>query len=190
MEWLVVEEKWMKIVMKERITIKHLQQEQKKLETEEKIVIIKERGKLIAKLPKLDLKKFDGNILKWTRFWDAFEATIHNNKNLHNINKFKLRGQIKGTAGELLFELKLTKGSYEVAVNILKERYGKKHNMIVAHFDKMMNLPITTYISEIILRHQWETFTLFMLAWRRWQSNADHVDVEIQTAKEYVTSVG
>ena len=66
---------------------------------------------MIAKLPKLDLKKFDGNILKWTRFWDAFEATIHNNKNLHNISKFKLRGQIKGTADELLFELKLTKGS-------------------------------------------------------------------------------
>ena len=30
-----------------------------------------------VKLPKLELKKLDGNILKWQEFWDAFDSTIH-----------------------------------------------------------------------------------------------------------------
>ena len=58
----------MKIAMTERITIERLRLEQKKLETEEKIVTIKERDKLTAKQSKLGLKKFDGHILKWTEF--------------------------------------------------------------------------------------------------------------------------
>ena len=41
-----------------------------------------------------------------------------------------------------------------------------------------------------ILWHHWETFTLFTLTWRRWQSNADPVEVEIKTTKECDTSVG
>ena len=63
-EQLTLEEKQMKFAMEERITIKCLKLEQKKLETEEKINTIKERDKLNLNLPKLDLKKFDGNILK------------------------------------------------------------------------------------------------------------------------------
>lgn len=114
----------MKFAMEERITIKCLKLEQKKLETEEKINTIKERDKLNLNLPKLDLKKFHGNILKQTEFWDDFEATIHNNKNLHNIDKFNnLLGQLQGRAGELLFGLELMKGNYEIAVDMLKEHY-------------------------------------------------------------------
>ena len=33
-----------------------------------------------VKLPKLELKKFDGNILRWQEFWDTFDSTIHQNK--------------------------------------------------------------------------------------------------------------
>ena len=78
---------------------------------------------MTVKLPKLDFKKFDGNILKWKVFWDAFEATIHNNKNLQAIDKFNyLRGQLQGPAGELLFGLELTKDKYEIDVDMLQEQ--------------------------------------------------------------------
>jgi len=33
-----------------------------------------------VKLPKLDLKKFNGDISRWPSFWDAFESSVHNNK--------------------------------------------------------------------------------------------------------------
>ena len=40
------------------------------------------------KLPKLVLKKFNGDITKWCSFWDTFEAAIHKNCKLATIDKF------------------------------------------------------------------------------------------------------
>ena len=45
-------------------------------------------GKTQVKLPKLELKKFNGNHSKWIPFWDTFEASVHKNENLLLIDKF------------------------------------------------------------------------------------------------------
>ena len=50
--------------MEEKITVGRLQVEKKKVEAEEKIAVMKEKGKPTVKLPKLDPKNFDGNNLK------------------------------------------------------------------------------------------------------------------------------
>ena len=39
------------------------------------------------KLPKLVLKKFNGDITKWCSFWDTFEAIIHENSKLATIDQ-------------------------------------------------------------------------------------------------------
>ena len=41
-----------------------------------------------VRLPKLSIKKFNGNLTAWTTFWDSFESTIHLNPELTNIDKF------------------------------------------------------------------------------------------------------
>ena len=111
--------------------IEKLKTEKTKLESNEKIAAIKEKEKLTVKLPKIELKKFDGNILKWTEFWEAFESTIHENKNLHNGDKFNyLKGQLQGPASEVLSGLELTTENYNIAIELLQERYGKKQVMI------------------------------------------------------------
>ena len=30
-----------------------------------------------VKLPKLDFKKFNGELLMWPEFWDSFDSAIH-----------------------------------------------------------------------------------------------------------------
>ena len=40
--------------------------------------IVRNYGNTV-KLPKLELKKLDGNNLKWQELWDAFYSTIHQN---------------------------------------------------------------------------------------------------------------
>ena len=40
------------------------------------------------KLPKLTLKKFNGDITNWTTFWDSYESTIHLNPELSAVDKF------------------------------------------------------------------------------------------------------
>ena len=74
------------MTMEEGLTLEKLTVEKLQVETQEKIVIINETGndyKMKGKsnsvrLPRLGLKKFNGNILKWQEFWDTFGPTIHN----------------------------------------------------------------------------------------------------------------
>ena len=42
-----------------------------------------------AKLPKLELKNFAGSVAQWQQFWGAFKSSIHNDKELANVDKFK-----------------------------------------------------------------------------------------------------
>ena len=109
---------------------------------------MKEKDKLTVKLPKLDSTKFDGNILKRTELWDTFKATIHNNKDLHVVDKFNyLKSQLYGNASEVISGLELTKDNYYVAIDLLKERYGKKQVMVNAHYVKLKNLSVATFKS-------------------------------------------
>ena len=112
---------------------------------------MKEKDKLTVKLPKLDPKKFDGNILKWTEFWDTFEATIHNNKGVYAVDNFDyLKSQLYGNASEVISGLELTIDNYYVAIDLLKERYGKKQVMVNAHYAKLINLPVGTFKSALL----------------------------------------
>ena len=130
-ERMELEQKRISISIEEKIPIEKLQVKKKKVE------VMKEKDKLTVKLPKLDPKKFDGNILKWTEFWVVFEATIHNNKGLHAVDKFNcLKSQLYGNASEVISGLELTKDNYYVAIDLLKERYGKKQIMVNAYYAK------------------------------------------------------
>jgi len=52
-----------------------------------------------AKLPKLELRKFHGNPIKWYPFWEWFESAVHKNPNLSGVDKFNyLKSLLVGTA--------------------------------------------------------------------------------------------
>ena len=42
-----------------------------------------------VKLPKLELKKFSGNIAEWQEFWDGFKSAVHDDVQLAKVDKFK-----------------------------------------------------------------------------------------------------
>ena len=49
----------------------------------------KMKGKVNSiRLPRLELRKFDGNILKWQEFWDTLQSIIRKNNDLQNVDKF------------------------------------------------------------------------------------------------------
>ena len=41
-----------------------------------------------VKLPKFVLQKFDGDILRWKQFEESFEAAVHKNERISNVEKF------------------------------------------------------------------------------------------------------
>ena len=52
-----------------------------------------------ARLPKLEVRKFGGNIGEWQEFWDSFESAIDKNETLAEVDKFSyLRGLLVGPA--------------------------------------------------------------------------------------------
>ena len=73
------------------------------------------------KLPKLELRKFDGNVFTWQEFWDAFDSTIHQNEILQRPDKFNyLRSQLVGWANESIARLDL-----QMTITMSQSKYLK-----------------------------------------------------------------
>jgi hypothetical protein len=52
-----------------------------------------------AKLPKLPLKKFSGNLTDWQSFYDSYKAAVHTNDSLSKVDKFNyLKSLVEGPA--------------------------------------------------------------------------------------------
>ena len=76
-----------------------------------------------AKLPKLEVKKFNGKLSEWQEFWDSFESAIHQNDGLSNVDKFSyLRSLLLEPAKSAIGGFALTSANYEAALELLKKR--------------------------------------------------------------------
>ena len=92
-----------------------------------------------VKLPKLDLVSYNGDKLKWTEFWDSFEAGVHTNQSLTKIEKLNyLKSKLFGTANSAISGLMLS--HYDVAISILKERFGNVQSVVNKHYSDLINL--------------------------------------------------
>jgi acyl transferase domain-containing protein len=79
------------------------------------------------KLPKVEVKQFNGNILDWLSWWQQFER-IHQDDELHEADKFQYLSQAmveKSKAAELIKVYKQTAANYPKAVKALQDRFGK-----------------------------------------------------------------
>ena len=89
-----------------------------------------------TRLPKLQLPTFNGDITKWTSFWDAYVASIHKNVTLSDIEKFTyLRSVVTATARDAIAGLVLSSANYGEAIAILEKCFGNKQQIIAKHMD-------------------------------------------------------
>ena len=92
-----------------------------------------------AKLPKLALPKFRGEVTQWQNFWDSFNSAIHVNQHLSLIDKFNhLYSLLEGRRRE---PYNWTEANYNSAIEILQKRFGKPQNIISKHMDEMPKIP-------------------------------------------------
>ena len=69
-----------------------------------------------AKLPKITLKKFYGDPISFTPFWDSFMSAVDDNSSLSDVDKFNyLRNLLEGSAGGAIRGLPLTAENYAAA---------------------------------------------------------------------------
>ena len=95
------------------------------------------------KLPRITLPKFGGEITEFRGFWDRFESAVHNNPSLSTVDKFTyLHALLEGTAARSIQGLALTDANYSAATEILKSRFANTQQIISAHMDDLLKLPV------------------------------------------------
>ena len=95
-----------------------------------------------VKLPNITLNKFDGNPLEWLDFWDLFNSSIHTRTDIAAPAKFHyLSAQLTGCAKELIAGFDHSSDSYNEAISLLRETYGKKKILIRSRLHALMDLP-------------------------------------------------
>jgi hypothetical protein len=94
-----------------------------------------------AKLPKITLQKFKGNVTNWKPFWESFKAAVYDNDSISKVDKFNyLHSHLEGSAARSVQRLTLTEANYDAAVAILEERFGRPQQIITAHMDEFLKL--------------------------------------------------
>ena len=88
------------------------------------------------------LPRFNGDLLAWPEFWELYEASVERNDAYSPVQKlYYLKQHLDGAAARSIQGLQLTAENYPVAIQILKDRFGKsdlrKDNIIA----KILSLP-------------------------------------------------
>ncbi|UYV69493.1 hypothetical protein LAZ67_6003792 [Cordylochernes scorpioides] len=102
-------------------------------------------GSLMAKsykLPKIEMRKFDGELINWLPFWEQFEK-IHEDTELHDADKFHYLVQSMQSntrARELIESYPQTAENYAKAVQALKQRYGQKDLLVEIYVRELLKL--------------------------------------------------
>ena len=95
-----------------------------------------------AKLPKLEIAKFDGRIQDWVRFWNQFRETI-DKTNIAPVTKCTyLKNLLQPKVRVLIDGLPFTTEGYERAKNIPEGEYAKTSEIVNGHVQNIMDLPI------------------------------------------------
>ena len=80
-----------------------------------------------TKLPKLVLKKFNGQPTAWQEFYDTFDSSVHKNSSLSDVDRFNyLRNLVEGPAYSTIAGLQLTGANYKAALNLLRRDLDRK----------------------------------------------------------------
>ena len=101
-----------------------------------------------VKLPKLHLKKFNGDPTCWQQFWESFNCAVHENTVLSSIDKFNYLLGPQNTALQAISGLSLSGDNYIEAVKILQDRFGNKPLIISKHMDKLLKLPSVSSLRD------------------------------------------
>ena len=101
-------------------------------------------------LPKLQIQPFNGNPLEWLTFWDSFRNAVHENDSLSDIDKMNyLKGMLANEAARAIAGLPITSQNYRKAIELLKERFGRKQTLINAHMESLSKIDSPTDIHNL-----------------------------------------
>ena len=97
-----------------------------------------------AKLPKLVITKFGGELTDWPRFWNQFEAEIDRSE-VAAVTKFSyLKELVNPKVKTSIDGLPFTTEGYQRAKSILQSKYGQTSEIVNMYVQNIMALPVVT----------------------------------------------
>ena len=94
-----------------------------------------------AKLPKLQITKFNGQFSDWLRFWNQFIAII-DSQNISPITKFSyLKEHLDPKVKRSIDGLPFTDKGYTKAKEILVEKYANESEIVNSYVEEIISLP-------------------------------------------------
>ncbi|XP_011169770.2 uncharacterized protein LOC105202790 [Solenopsis invicta] len=106
-----------------------------------------------VKLPNIELPKFDGSYNKWIPFRELFESLIDANAALLAIQKLHyLKLALTHEAAKVIQSLELSNANYEIAWDLLKQRYENKRLIVQHHMQELLDLAPIVKESHAALR--------------------------------------
>lgn len=101
-------------------------------------------------LPKLLVPTFAGKLEEWQWLWYHFRTTINDSPTLPKSEKFMyflsyLSGRTKRTIEWIL----ITEATYDSAISILPNRFGRQRFLVDCHIDQILALPPVTSSGDV-----------------------------------------
>jgi Protein of unknown function (DUF1759) len=97
---------------------------------------------LIQDLKCLSLLKFNGGLDKWAAFWDSFEATVHNRKDIGSFEKMMLLpSRLEGASKKSINHISIVHDNYDLMVELLKNTFCNPNANVLSFYKKIMSLP-------------------------------------------------
>ena len=113
-----------------------------------------------ARLPRLEIPKFKGDYKAFASFFDLFNALVHNNQTLTDIEKFNyLITVLEGQPLSLVRTLPLTADNYITAYDTLHKRYSNKRLRAQSHWHALENTQKLQSESPEALRNLLDVFS-------------------------------
>jgi len=96
------------------------------------------------RLPKIEIKTFDGEILNWLGWWAQFQK-IHEDEELHDSDKFQyLMQAVVGQAKILIEGFPQSSENYQLATEALQRRFGNPSVLRTSYIRELTKVVITS----------------------------------------------
>ena len=100
----------------------------------------------IVKLPRIELKKFNGDPTCWQTFIDSVESAVDKNE-VEKMNY--LINLVQGDAEATVKGLTLSHDNYKIAIKLLKDRFDDPQLLISTHMNKLLELETLQNINDV-----------------------------------------